>query len=989
MRVDRLLTILVVAFGFLAGSFVARNSDLWLHLASGRLLASGGYSFGVDPFGWGTEGLYWANHSWLADLGMYWGFYWLGGGALVAFKAALVAAIAGVMLLTVGRRGPTWLTAGCILVALLAMSPRLVLHPTLISYLFLAACLYCLQTGGRALRAVPVLIALWVNLDAWFILGPILVVLFLAGHLLEGRRYPARAWPRWLVPASVLACVLSPHHLFAITLPMELSPGVWASGLTSDPRLAGQFQSPWHWGPLGPAGGYQLSAWAFFFLLGLGLISFALNRAAIRSWRGVVWLPFVVLAGWQARLIPFFAVVAGPITALNFGERIPRSAFARSGRAVVLASGVVLVGLGMMGWTVGFRNRDRGLAWAIHADATLERAAKGIADWRRENQIPADSPIATTHPDLGHYVAWFAPGEKATIDSRLRLYRNSYGDYAALSRAMGLVGESVPSGTEGLAGASARPIAAVALYDPDFRRMADAIAKLGKSRNPNWTVARIDGAAILVVPAKSSYADKGFDPERAVYLPPGDHDIATAETGPAFLTEPAPFWKIKLARGRWGSWEADAATIFLRFHEERAARENERVSPTLAFPMQGIAEIFAARDSPARSPALPLLMVRAARRGVERDPADAIAWLMLGRAYVILNDQTWEGQHGAGLTLLGHVRLLQATTALVQASLLNPDSAPTHQILAGVYFRRGSLDLAHRHASAALRLVRRAGSTGGESDSEYANRIARIAELADRIEAALQNNENRFLVRTLGMAGDPLGRARIAYELGLPQKAIDILIQSHPDLYRGQGIALLIDLLLQTGQVPEARVLLDRDEIRRKPEFLGMTTLVGMTQPSGHRWAYQFPAHVWFTFCEHAASGRYGSARQSLEFLAELFHRDEEANLPMQTLILAAEVGQDAGLSAPFGSPFKRLRSVQSVAAYADLVRHTRLLAVNRADLITLGAVLELERGNPDGSAERFKAALDLYESNRAVAPALPGLALARQYLDAMTRHRR
>ena len=46
---DALLAVCVVLFAFLAASFPARNSDLWLHLAAGRLLAKGEYAFGSDP----------------------------------------------------------------------------------------------------------------------------------------------------------------------------------------------------------------------------------------------------------------------------------------------------------------------------------------------------------------------------------------------------------------------------------------------------------------------------------------------------------------------------------------------------------------------------------------------------------------------------------------------------------------------------------------------------------------------------------------------------------------------------------------------------------------------------------------------------------------------------------------------------------------------------------------------------------------------------
>ena len=88
----------VLLFGFLAASFVARNSDLWQHLAAGRLFARGDYKFGVDPFAYTTQGVYWVNHSWLLDWFLYGVFNAVGGAGLVVLKALVVVALAWVLL---------------------------------------------------------------------------------------------------------------------------------------------------------------------------------------------------------------------------------------------------------------------------------------------------------------------------------------------------------------------------------------------------------------------------------------------------------------------------------------------------------------------------------------------------------------------------------------------------------------------------------------------------------------------------------------------------------------------------------------------------------------------------------------------------------------------------------------------------------------------------------------------------------------------------
>ena len=56
---------------YLLGSFTARNTDVWLHLGVGRIVAAGDYSFGKDPLSFSGADRHWVNHSWLYDLVSY------------------------------------------------------------------------------------------------------------------------------------------------------------------------------------------------------------------------------------------------------------------------------------------------------------------------------------------------------------------------------------------------------------------------------------------------------------------------------------------------------------------------------------------------------------------------------------------------------------------------------------------------------------------------------------------------------------------------------------------------------------------------------------------------------------------------------------------------------------------------------------------------------------------------------------------------------
>src|SRR6266478_9517223 len=92
---NALLALLVVVFAFLVSSFAARNTEVWQHLGTGRLLARGEYHFGQDPFAYTTQGIYWANHAWLFDLLIYTGYQALGGTGLIVLKAIAVVVLAG------------------------------------------------------------------------------------------------------------------------------------------------------------------------------------------------------------------------------------------------------------------------------------------------------------------------------------------------------------------------------------------------------------------------------------------------------------------------------------------------------------------------------------------------------------------------------------------------------------------------------------------------------------------------------------------------------------------------------------------------------------------------------------------------------------------------------------------------------------------------------------------------------------------------------
>jgi tetratricopeptide (TPR) repeat protein len=585
-------------------------------------------------------------------------------------------------------------------------------------------------------------------------------------------------------------------------------------------------------------------------------------------------------------------------------------------------------------------------------DPTLARAAEGVATWRRTTGAPADVRVFPTHPDVGHYLAWYAPGERYFLDSRLSLFSDVADEFATLSRSVGVL----PGGGDRSEEFRARGIGAVVLYDPDPVRMTQGLrATAGSGR---WAIVRIDGAAVLIVANGSPFASPRFDPERATFG--GQSELPVPGANPPTLSAPGVWDELLRPRLRTGSWEASASTIYLRLFEDGAGS----------------------------SPALPLLAVRAARAGAEIDPVDPTAWLALGRAYILFGARTWEREAGSGFALIEYLRFVQATGALVQAARLNPASASAHETLAGLFLRQNVLDLAYRHAAESVRLVRRAGPVAGESAEAFAERSAKLAAQVDSLEAAVQDAENRFLVHTAAHPGEPLARARVAADLGLKQKAIDVLQKAHPDLYGSVGLGLLADLLLQTGQLAECRVLLDRVELRDNPHVLGYHDLPRRPDPDGRRRVYRLHKYDWLDLCQSAAAGRYRAAGEAIDRLCARLDAEERAATPPFTTAAAVVLGGEVGLSAPPIAVPARLVYVPSRLQAADFILQAKALSAARADLMTIAGILELERGAVHAAADRFGAALKLFAGAKTYGLARPGEALAVRYNEVIHRVR-
>ncbi|HYV84840.1 MAG TPA: hypothetical protein VFB49_02925 [Patescibacteria group bacterium] len=218
------------------------DSDLFWHLATGDLIRRTGHEPTSDTFSYTVYGLPWVDIHWLFQVLVSYLDEMAGLAAVEIAKTVLIVGLFA-WLYRVGRRAAGAVTAGAaLLLGVVACQERFLTRPEIVSWWLLAATLAILSSAlgsGPARRrrllwiGLPLLVLLWVNVQALFILGPAMTALALAAAVARAARRPAAAWDGPAAPATqatdllaslalqAVAALANPAGPLALRLPFE------------------------------------------------------------------------------------------------------------------------------------------------------------------------------------------------------------------------------------------------------------------------------------------------------------------------------------------------------------------------------------------------------------------------------------------------------------------------------------------------------------------------------------------------------------------------------------------------------------------------------------------------------------------------------------------------------------------------------------------------------------------------------------------------
>ena len=301
------------------------DPDFWWHLRTGQLMEQTSAILREDPFSWTARGNPWVTHEWLSEIFIY-QFYKLGSYQLLTIIFSLV--ITASLFFSYLRCPPEsvpYIAGFSLLLGALASGPLWGVRPQMITLLFTSIFLYLLDRYRRTGRfttliPLPLMMLLWVNLHAGYILGIVVEATYIFGWMIELAIF--KVWNKESIDnisknkflilvgalgVSLLVMPINPAGLRIFTYPFQT---------LFDPAMQKYIQewfSPdFHnlmWQPL---------ALMILALVGAGMSS----NHRISITKVILTLGFGFAALRSARHVPLFAIAVIPVLAEQFSYLI-------------------------------------------------------------------------------------------------------------------------------------------------------------------------------------------------------------------------------------------------------------------------------------------------------------------------------------------------------------------------------------------------------------------------------------------------------------------------------------------------------------------------------------------------------------------------------------------------------------------------------------------------------------------------------------------
>jgi hypothetical protein len=307
---DVIFVALLIRFSF-AGSGLLRDGDTGFHIRAGEFIIDTLSVPRHDIFSYLSPPAKWTPHEWLSDVIMAFFHGAFGLTGVVIFFCFLIASVYCLLFKVIRTHNGNNIISAIIIILFVIASSQLhfLARPHIFSLLLLVVWYYLLDAyqydDRNYLYFLPPIMLLWVNLHGAFIIGPLLIGVYLFGNIVfsltsgDAEKKKCKQKARNLALTMVACLIISlinPYGYHILPFPFEIS----SNKIILD--NVQEFLSPDFHKPLP----YK---YLFFLLIAI----FAISRASLNIIEIVLVLLFTNMALFSMRHIPLFAIIVAPV----------------------------------------------------------------------------------------------------------------------------------------------------------------------------------------------------------------------------------------------------------------------------------------------------------------------------------------------------------------------------------------------------------------------------------------------------------------------------------------------------------------------------------------------------------------------------------------------------------------------------------------------------------------------------------------------------
>ncbi len=430
--------LLAPALVFIATA-VDRNyqTDLWHHLARGRVIVTEGQLLNTDRFTYTVPGRSFQDVNWGWQI-LFYELHSAGGLSLVqAVNSAILAAMMAVLVWLAWRRsGSLVASTACCILAFFGLWQLLIIRPQTFSLLLFVVLYGILEAAPRRpwlLSLPPVIMAVWVNVHGGFPIGLLLIGCYVFAALIETFWPTSPERQRRVSPprlGSWMACLLGS---VAATLANPYGWHVYEYvGLTSN-AASGRHIDEWMPPSLDLLTG---KVWALSLLL--LVVLFALSRRRPKVTEICLICCFLPLACGSVRMVAWWLLVCTPILTAQLAALWPRltqldATEDRPSFGNAVACGIISVAMVLsLPWLEAFNPVLSRSGRAHRTETDLQAIADQLSTEGHGGRI-------FTRFAWGEYLGWsLAPRYTVFMDGRIEIIPDEvWAQYGAITRGRG------------------------------------------------------------------------------------------------------------------------------------------------------------------------------------------------------------------------------------------------------------------------------------------------------------------------------------------------------------------------------------------------------------------------------------------------------------------------------------------------------------------------------------------------------------------------